>query len=600
MSSNNASDVVIYLRLLKYIIPSWPWFLVAICGYLAYSAAQVLSADLLQFVVDAVGQEVPDSAGIVSSTVLSLLDTDAVSRTTVFLSISISFVVIAVIRGVGFFFGNYFLSKVSLKLVHELRCEVFGHMLKMPAQKFDQTATGELLAKVTYHVTQVADAATNAIRILLQEGLVVIGILAYMLSLNWKLTLLFLCILPVVGLIAAWIGKQFRRISRKIQQSVGDFTQVANEAISGFREVRLFGGESYEQSRFYGRSNDNFIQTTKLQFYSALGSPVILFFVSIALAVLIFMALKVSEQGTPGQFAAFITAAAVITRPVRQLMQVLAVIQKGLAACEDLFEFLDSRKEVDNGDYSTNSITGDVCFKDVSFCYNNDAGDVLKNVSFSILPGQSLALVGFSGSGKSTIVNLLSRFYEHDRGQITLDGKPIEDYVLSNLREHISIVTQNVTLFNDTIYNNVAYGCLHTKTQQEVLAAIEAANAKEFIDELPQGLNTIIGEDGLMLSGGQRQRIAIARAILKDAPILVMDEATSALDNRSEALIQKALEGVMKDRTSIVIAHRLSTIEMADQILVMDNGEIIESGNHQSLMQAGCLYKQLYEKNFES
>lgn len=594
------SDVAVYGRLLKYVVPRLHWFAFSVLGYMAYSGAQVLSADLLQFVVDSLGGQTPKAAGIMSTVALAVLDyTGHNTNKLIFAAIGVSFVVVALVRGIGFFFGSFYLSKVSLHLVHQLRCEVFTQMLSLPASRYEQTSTGELLTKVTYHVNQVADAATNALKILLQEGLVVIGILAYMLLINWKLTCLFLSIMPIIGFIGFWIGKQFRRISRHIQNSIGSFTQVANEAIGGYREVRLFGGQDYENRRFAERSGDNLHQSIKLQFYSSLGSPVIIFILSLALAVLIYLALLVSEQGTPGQFVAFLTAAAIITRPVRQLTQVLAVIQRGLAACDDIFAFIDAKNEVDGGVYSTDAVAGKIEFKDVYFAYDDDAGDVLQGISFDVQAGQTLALVGYSGSGKSTIANLICRFYNCERGQILLDGEPLNNYKLANLREHIGLVSQHVTLFDDSVYNNIAYGDLAYKTRPQVMAAAVAANAKEFIDELPYGIDTIIGEDGASLSGGQRQRVAIARAILKNAPILILDEATSALDNRSESLIQRALDQITANRTCIVIAHRLSTIEKADKILVLDEGRIVEQGTHAELLAQSKRYKQLYENRFE-
>lgn len=598
-SKKSLSDVVIYGRLLSYVKSSWPLFAISFIGFVVYSFAQVLAADLLQFVVDSLGEQQPEAAGVVSSIALGLLDNHSNNRNAIFIAIATSFVIIAVVRGFGFFLGNFYLAKVGLKLIHELRCQIFAQITVLPATEFDKRHSGELLAKVTYHVNQVSDAATNAIKVVLQEGLVVLGILIYMLVLNWKLTLLFVAILPVIAAVAAWVGKQFRRISRKIQESVGDFTQVANEAIGGYREMRLFGGEDYEKNRFYQRSDDNFRQSAKLTFYSSIASPVSLFFVSIALALLIYLALRVSEQGTAGQFVAFISAAAIITRPVRQLTQVLAIVQRGLAACESLFEFIDLTPEKETGAQQLASAKGELEFNAVSFRYGADKPTVLDNISFRIEAGKTCALVGFSGSGKSTLVNLITRFYDNESGDILLDGQSIHSYSRASLRRQIAMVSQHVTLFNDTIYNNIAYGDLASKPREAVLQAIEMANAQSFIEEMPQGIDTVIGENGHSLSGGQRQRLAIARAILKDAPILILDEATSALDNRSEMLIQKALESVMRDRTSIVIAHRLSTIESADNIVVMDKGKIIEQGSHQYLMTQGSRYQQLYEKRFE-
>lgn len=591
------TDIAIYWRLLSYVSTSWPLFLVSFLGFLAYSGAQVLAADLMQFIVDSLGNEQPEAAGMVSSVALSFIESSD-DKNPVFVAIALSFVVIAVLRGFGFFFGNYFLAKVGLGIIHQLRASVFNKMTTLPSTHFDEFNSGDLLAKITFHCNQVTDAATNAIKVVLQEGLVVLGIIIYMLVLNWKLTLLFIAILPIIAAFASWVGKQFRRVSRKIQQSVGDFTQSANEAIVGRREMRLFGGEHYERNRFLQRSDENFKQNTKLQFYSSIASPVSLFFVSLSLAVLIYLALRVSDQGTAGQFVSFISAAAIITRPVRQLTQVLAIIQKGLAACEDLFEFLDLPSEEETGSHTVDRVQGDIAFESLGFGYR-EGQKVIEDISFVVKPGETCALVGLSGSGKSTIVSLLARFYEYQQGLISIDGTPITSYTRSSLRKQMAIVSQQVTLFNDTIFNNVAYGELANKPREDVLRAIELANASEFVDDLPQGVDTVLGEQGQGLSGGQRQRLAIARAILKDAPILVLDEATSALDNRSEALIQSALDKVMQTRTSIVIAHRLSTIENADKIIVLDKGRIAEQGTHSELLAKGVLYKQLYEKNFE-
>jgi subfamily B ATP-binding cassette protein MsbA len=380
---------------------------------------------------------------------------------------------------------------------------------------------------------------------------------------------------------------------------VGDVTQVANEAIGGYKEVRLFGGREYESTRFEASSEYNLRQNLKMAFYSAVSSPVIQLLVWSALAVLVWVALNMNSDSTAGEFVAYVGAAGMLAKPIRQLSEVLGIVQKGLAACEDLYEFIDSPAEPDQGTFLTQRARGKIEFRNVNFAYAGSAQNVLSDISFTVEPGQTVALVGLSGSGKSTLVSLIARFYEHDSGQLLLDDVDVKDYKLAELRQQIAIVTQQVTLFNDTVFNNIAYGGLSDANAEDVNRAAAAANAAEFIAALPKGMETMVGEDGVMLSGGQRQRLAIARAILKDAPVLILDEATSALDNKAEFYIQEALQSVMEDRTNLVIAHRLSTIENADLILVMDRGRIIERGNHSELLALNQQYAALHARNFE-
>ncbi len=593
------SDWRIYRRLLGNLTGLWPLFFLSIGGYFLYSTSQVLVADWSQFVIDTLSGEENVGSGIVSGFAMRHFGGDDPSAERIHAMIAISILVLAVIRGSGYFIGNYFMAVVSNNVVHKLRCEVFNQMLLVPSSYYDKSSTGNLLAKVTYHVSQVTGAATDAIKIMVREGIYVVGLLSYLFYKYWQLTLIFLVVLPIIALVVNWVGKQFRRISRRIQDSVGDVTQVANEVIGGYKEVRLFGGKDYEETRFEKSSAYNMRQNLKMAFYSSASSPVIQLLVWSAMAVLVWVALGLHTDTTAGEFVAYVGAAGMLAKPIRQLSEVLGIIQKGLAACEDLYEFIDSPAEPDTGAHTTGRARGKIEFRDLSFAYNEESGDVLKDISFSVEPGQTVALVGLSGSGKSTLVSLIARFYESNRGQILLDGVDVVDYSLVNLRQQIAIVTQQVTLFNDTVYNNIAYGGLATASSEDVHRAAEAAHALDFIGGLPEGMATVVGEDGIMLSGGQRQRLAIARAILKDAPVLILDEATSALDNKAEFYIQEALQAVMEDRTNLVIAHRLSTIEKADMILVMDEGRIIERGTHSELLDLEGDYAALYRRNFQ-
>jgi subfamily B ATP-binding cassette protein MsbA len=597
--SDTKNDLRLYRRLLTYLYPLKMVFLFSIVGYLIFSAAQVLAADWMQFVMDTISGEENLGVGITSGIMLKFFGDYAANDNGLYFLIASSIVILAIVRGVGFFIGNYFLAFVSLTIIHNLRQDVFKQMLLVPSSYYDKSSTGNLIAKVTYHVNQVTGAATDAVKVVIREGFFVIGLLAYIFWLNWQLSLIILAVFPIIGLIVTWVGRQFRRISRKLQDSVGDVTQVANETIGGYKEVRLFGGQEYEANRFGESSAYNRKHSLKMAFYSGTASPVIQIIISLAMATLVYVALNMRETWTAGQFVAYLIAAGMLAKPIRQLSEVVSIIQKGLAACEDLFTFMDSEQEQDNGSYQVDRVKGKIEFKKLSFAYSGGGANVLEDINIEVEPGQTVALVGLSGSGKSTLVSLLARFYNHDKGNILIDGIDVNDFKLDNLRSQIAIVTQQVILFNDSIFNNIAYGQLANTSVEDVAKACESANAKDFIERLPQGMETIVGENGVMLSGGQRQRLAIARALLKNAPILILDEATSALDNKAENKIQQALEAVMENRTTLVIAHRLSTIENADKILVMEHGRIIEAGNHSELINENGLYASLYEKRFD-
>ncbi len=596
------SDWSLYLRLLSYVYAYWPYFLLSVVGFLIYSSAGVLMADLMQLVIDTAGGEEKVGVGMIARFLVWWQGGEQVFLQRARILIPLAMFAIVMLRGCGFLAGNYYINYVARFLVHKLRCEVFDHLLLLPSTYYDRNSSGHLLSRITFNVEQVTGAATNALKILIREGFTVIGLLAFLVYTNWKLSLVFIAVAPVIAMIVGSVGKLFRRYGKRIQTSVGDVTHVADEAINGYREVRMYGGNAYEQERFHAASEYNRMQSMKMALTNAASPPVIQLLVGLAMGVLVWLMLPPSSLGdlTSGQLVAFLTAAGMLAKPIRQLSEVLAIVQKGLAAAEDIFAYLDTEKERDLGDYHSASVYGKIEFRNVSFRYAEDKPLVLKDINFSVEPGQTVALVGASGGGKSTLVNLLTRFYNHTEGQILLDGVDVNNYSLPNLRSHCGFVSQNITLFNGTIYNNIAYGQLAGSSVQDVEEAAHAAHADVFIDKLPEKYQTTVGDNGVLLSGGQRQRIAIARALLKNSPLLILDEATSALDNESEQHIQTALETLLQGRTTFVIAHRLSTIEQADLILVMENGEVVEQGTHASLLADNKRYAHLYQRDFNS
>ena len=506
----------------------------------------------------------------------------------------------ALFRGVGSFVGNYFMSKLSLNIIHDLRSEMFGHLITLPNIFFDSNNSGHMIARITHNVTMVTGAASDALRIVAREGLTVIFLLGYLLLTDWKLTLVFLAVAPLIAIVVSKASKRFRRISHSIQSSMGDLTQVTSETIHGYREVRGFGGEQYEKHRFNAASARNTSQTLKMDRTSAVHTPMLQFLVSMALAGLLLLVLLIQSSASTATLVGFVSAAALLPKPIRQLSEVNSKIQKGIAAAENIFRLIDEQPEDNLGSHHADQLKGRIEFKAVSFTYANANEPALRDLNFTIEPGQTIALVGRSGSGKTTLASLLPRFYNYNQGEILVDNIPLNDYELSNIRNHISLVSQNVTLFNDTVARNIAYGMLgDDKDEEDIRLAAEAAYATDFIKDMPDGMHTMIGEDGVLLSGGQRQRLAIARAILKDSPILILDEATSALDTESERHIQAALDEVMKGRTTLVIAHRLSTIENADCIFVMEKGRIVEQGSHAELLGRGGHYAKLHKMQFK-
>lgn len=583
------SSLKIYLRLLSYVRPFIGWFAISMLGFVIFASTKPMMAAMLKYFVD--GLTDSDAAVLQG---LPLLDGMDLS-----FGVPLMLVAIAAWQGVGSYLGNYYIARVSMGLIDSLRRALFDNLLRLPNSYFDNTNSGHLVSRITYNVTMVTGAATDAIKTVVREGLTIVFLFAYLLWMNWKLTLVMVLILPLIGLMVQSASRKFRKQSRKIQATMGDVTHVASETIQGYRVVRSFGGEAYETERFREASVDNMNKQLRMFKTSAVFTPSLQFVTFSAMSVLLGLVLLLRGDATAGDLVAYITAAGLLPKPIRQLSEVSSTIQKGLAGAESIFEQLDTPHERDDGKREISRVSGRIDVRNLSFSYPGGERKVLDDVSFTAEPGQMVALVGRSGSGKSTLANLIPRFYQHSEGEILLDGVSIAEFSLRNLRRHIALVTQQVTLFNDTIANNIAYGDLAGAPREAIERAAEAAFAREFIERLPRGFDTLVGENGVLLSGGQRQRLAIARALLKDAPILILDEATSALDTESERHIQAALDKVMQGRTTLVIAHRLSTIEKADMILVMDQGCIVERGTHSELLARNGHYARLHAMQFE-
>jgi subfamily B ATP-binding cassette protein MsbA len=577
------SSARIYMRLLGYVKPYWLPFGISILGFMIFASSQPAMAWMLKYFVDGLSQ---GSGGM-------FLGVPLIWGFPLFI------ILVAFYQGAGSFLGNYYIAKVSLGVVHDLRTSLFNNLLTLPNRYLDNHNSGHLVSRITFNVTMVTGAATDAIKVVFREGMTVVFLFAYLLWMNWQLTLVLMAILPVIGVMVNSTSKKFRKQSHKIQAAMGDVTHVTTETISGYRVVRSFGGEEYETRRFYQASEANRQRGLKMTRTGAVFTPTLQLVTFSAMSVVMFLVLFLRGDSTVGDLVSYITAAALLPKPIRQLSEVSANIQKGIAAAESIFEQLDEVPETDSGTIERERVSGEIEVRDLDFSYPNTDKKVLEGINFRVQPGQMVALVGRSGSGKSTLVSLIPRFYHHDQGHILIDGVDVEDFRLRNLRRHIALVTQHVTLFNDTIANNIAYGDLAGAPRDAIERAVEAAYAKEFIDKMPQGLDTMVGENGVLLSGGQRQRLAIARALLKDAPVLILDEATSALDTESERHIQGALDRVMQGRTTLVIAHRLSTIEKADIIMVMDQGQIVERGSHAELIAQNGYYARLHSMQFQ-
>lgn len=573
------SDWSTYRRLLSYVRPYWPAFVLAIFGFFLGSGAEAYFVSLFGKLIDQW-----DSAG-----------------TGQLLYIPIFMFAAAVVRGAGEIIGELLLSRISFSVVHKLRSQLFDRLLNLRSSFFDASSQGHIVSRITFNVAQLRDTGTDALKSLISDGGKVIVYLGYMFFLSWKLTLIFIASAPLVALVVMFASKRFRRISRRIQNSMGDVTHVASEMVSGYRVVRLFGGETYERERFDLANENNRQQNLKMVATKVSSTQIIQIMVAGALAFLIAVLFQpeLGSHLSTGEVVTFLGLAGMLARPIRKLSEINARLQRGLAAAEDVFAQLDEPSEADEGTKELERAQGRIEFCNVSFSYDSRSSEVLKGINLTVEPGQTVAVVGRSGSGKSTLASLIPRFYETTSGEILLDGVAISDYRLADLREQIALVNQRVILFNDTLAQNIAYGSLAGADAAAIQSVVERAHADGFIKNLPEGLQTLVGDDGVLLSGGQRQRIAIARALLKDAPILILDEATSALDAESERHIQSALDEAMRGRTTIVIAHRLSTIEKADRIVVMDEGRIVETGDHESLLAAKGPYHQLYNAQFE-
>jgi len=514
-----------------------------------------------------------------------------------------AFVVVGMIilRGITNFISNYCLAWVSGKVVMTMRRRLFKHLMFMPVSFFDRNSTGKLLSRITYDSEMIASSSSGSLITIVREGAYIISLLVVMFYTSWELTLVLFVIGPIIAVLITIVSKIFRKLSKNLQDSMGELTATTEQMLKGHKVVLSFGGQLVEEERFNKVSNNMRRKGMKMVTADSISDPVVQIIASLALAAVLFLAttpLIAEDNLSAGSFTVVFSSMLAMMRPLKSLTNVNSQFQRGMAACQTLFAILDLEPEKDNGTYQAEPAKGELEFKNVSFAYQGKDELALNNISFSVPAGKTVALVGRSGSGKSTIANLVTRFYDIEQGEILLDGVNIQDYRLSNLRENCAVVSQQVHLFNDTIANNIAYAAQDKYSREEIIAAAKAAYALEFIEKLPQGFDTVIGENGASLSGGQRQRLAIARALLRNSPVLILDEATSALDTESERAIQSALDELKKDRTVIVIAHRLSTIENADEILVIDHGEIRERGNHKALLEQNGAYKQLHSMQF--